>query len=119
MPIYVIQEHHASHLHWDLRLEHEGTLKSWALPKEPPKVHGIKRLAVAVKDHELGYEKFEGKIENGYGAGTVKIWDSGTYSADKFDKGHIIINIDGKKLKGIYYLIKFKGEGRNWLFFKK
>ncbi len=120
MPVYVIQEHHASHLHWDLRLEHEGVLKSWAIPKEPPGSAGIKRLAVAVEDHELGYEKFEGEIEKGsYGAGTVKIWDSGTYSAEKFDKDHIILDISGKKLKGIYYLVKFKGQDKNWLFFKK
>jgi DNA ligase D-like protein (predicted 3'-phosphoesterase) len=118
--IYVIQQHHASHLHWDLRLEHEGVLKSWAIPKEPPKAAGVKRLAVAVDDHELGYEKFVGEIAKGeYGAGKVEIWDSGTYIPEKFDKEHIILEINGKKLKGKYYLIKFKGQGKNWLFFKK
>lgn len=119
MPIYVIQKHHASHLHYDLRLEHEGVLKSWAVPKEPPKVPGIKRLAVAVEDHELGYEKFEGEIPKGsYGAGKVETWDSGHYESEKFDKDHIIINISGKKLRGRYLLVKLKGQEKNWLFFK-
>ena len=118
--IYVIQEHHASHLHYDLRLEHEGVLKSWAIPKEPPSKPGIKRLAIAVDDHEIGYEKFEGEIPKGsYGAGTVKIWDRGSYTAEKFDKDHVIIDIKGKKLKGVYYLVKLKGQEKNWLFFKK
>jgi DNA ligase D-like protein (predicted 3'-phosphoesterase) len=118
--IYVIQKHSASHLHWDLRLEKDGVLKSWALPKEPPKVSGIKRLAVAVEDHELGYEKFEGEIPEGeYGAGKVETWDSGTYTSDKFDSDHIILDIKGHKLKGTYYLVKFKGQEKNWLFFKK
>lgn len=118
--IYVIQKHHASHLHWDLRLEHDGVLKSWAVPKEPPVKKGIKRLAVAVEDHEIGYEKFEGEIpKDQYGAGKVEIWDSGTYSPLKFDKEHIEIDIKGKKLKGAYLLIKLKGQEKNWLFFKK
>lgn len=116
---YVIQKHSASHLHWDLRLEHDGVLKSWALPKEPPAKSGIKRLAVAVPDHELGYEKFEGEIPKGeYGAGKVETWDSGTYTSEKFDKDHIVIEIKGKKLKGKYYLVKFKDQEKNWLFFK-
>jgi len=117
--IYIIQKHHTSHLHYDLRLEHNGVLKSWAIPKEPPKVPGIKRLAVAVPDHELGYEKFEGEIPKGsYGAGKVELWDSGHYEAEKFDKDHIIVDISGKKLKGRYLLIKLKGQDKNWLFFK-
>jgi len=118
--IYVIQEHHASHLHYDLRLERDGVLKSWAIPKEPPSKPGIKRLAIAVDDHEIGYEKFEGEIPEGsYGAGTVKIWDTGSYTAEKFDKDHVIMEIKGKKLKGTYYLIKLNGQEKNWLFFKK
>lgn len=118
--IYVIQEHHASHLHYDLRLEHGGALKSWAIPKEPPSKPGIKRLAIAVDDHEIGYEKFEGEIPKGsYGAGTVKIWDIGSYTAEKFDKDHVIVNIKGKRLKGTYYLVRLKGQEKNWLFFKK
>jgi DNA ligase D-like protein (predicted 3'-phosphoesterase) len=122
--IYVIHKHAATHLHYDLRLEHEGVLKSFAVPKEPPLEKGIRRLAVAVEDHELGYEKFEGIIPEGqYGAGKVEIWDSGTYEPVKFSDPEIAIDIKGKKLKGIYHLIKlkptpkFKGE-KNWLFFK-
>lgn len=118
--IYVIQEHHASHLHYDLRLEHNGVLKSWALPKEPPSKPGIKRLAVAVEDHKIGYENFEGEIPKGsYGAGTVKIWDRGSYEAEKFDKDHIMLELNGKRLKGRFFLVKLKGQEKNWLFFKK
>lgn len=121
-PIFVVHEHHASHLHRDLRLEHEGVLKSWAVPKEPPLEAGIKRLAVAVEDHPLDYAKFEGTIPEGqYGAGKVIIWDSGTYMPDKFSDREIIIDFRGEKLKGKYVLIKtkFGGSDKNWLFFKK
>ena len=117
---YVIQKHHASHLHWDLRLEHDGVLKSWALPKEPPKTAGVKRLAVAVPDHEVGYEKFEGEIPAGeYGAGTVSIWDNGTYETKHWDSDKIEIAFHGKRLTGHYVLVKFKRAGKNeWLVFK-
>ncbi len=120
--IYVIHEHHASHLHWDLRLEFDGVLKSWAIPKEPPISKGIKRLAVQVPDHEKSYAKFEGEIPEGqYGAGKVKIWDKGTYELVEKDEKKIIINIDGKKLKGRYVLLNSKlgGKKENWLFFKE
>lgn len=117
---YVIHEHHASHLHWDLRLEHKGVLKSWAIPKEPSDDPKVKRLAIEVEDHELDYAKFEGTIPEGeYGAGKVEIWDSGTYEPVKFEKDSIEIDIHGKKLKGIYHLVRFKKTGpKNWLFFK-
>lgn len=117
---YVIQKHHASHLHWDLRLEHKGVLKSWAVPKEPSSDPKVKRLAVEVEDHKLGYEKFEGVIPEGeYGAGKVEIWDSGTYEPVKFEKDSIEVDIHGKKLKGPYHLVRFKNAGpKNWLFFK-
>jgi len=123
--IYVIHKHHASHLHYDLRLEKGGVLKSWAIPKEPPREKGIKRLAVSVEDHPLGYEKFKGEIPKGqYGAGKVEIWDKGHYLPKEEKPGAVIFDIMGKRLKGTYCLIKFKlktgkDKGKNWLFFKK
>jgi DNA ligase D-like protein (predicted 3'-phosphoesterase) len=120
--IYVIQKHNASHLHYDLRLEMDGVLKSWAVPKEPSSDPTVKRLAVAVEDHPLGYESFSGTIPEGeYGAGTVEIWDRGTYQLlEKSDKAYSL-EIIGKKFKGTFYLVKLKpGEDKkNWLFFKK
>lgn len=120
-PIYVIQKHDASHLHWDLRLEFNGVLKSWAVPKEPSKDPKTKRLAVETEDHPLEYATFEGTIPEGlYGAGKVKIWDKGTFEPLEHTKTKIIFNIKGKKLKGTYCLIKFTKTGpKNWLFFKK
>jgi len=116
---YVIQKHDASHLHYDLRLEMDGVLKSWAIPKQPPVEIGVKRLAVATEDHPVDYADFEGTIPEGqYGAGKVEIWDKGTYVLDERKEDEIIIRINGKKLKGRYCLIKFKGQEKNWLFFK-
>ncbi|MCK4557298.1 MAG: 3'-phosphoesterase [Candidatus Aminicenantes bacterium] len=120
--IYVIQRHHASHLHYDLRLEEEGVLKSWAIPKSPPEETGIRRLAVQTEDHPLGYEDFEGIIPEGeYGAGKVETWDSGDYFPLESDSAKRVIEIKGKKIKGRYALIKLKPKNpddKNWLFFK-
>jgi DNA ligase D-like protein (predicted 3'-phosphoesterase) len=117
--VYVVQKHHASHLHYDLRLEMDGTLKSWAVPKEPPSVAGIKRLAVQVEDHPLEYATFEGNIPEGeYGAGKVEIWDKGTYTMIDRKDDKLMVEIHGSKLDGMYVLLRFKG-GKNWLLFKK
>lgn len=117
--IYVIQKHDATHLHYDLRLEMDGTLKSWAVPKTPPTEPGVKRLAVQVEDHPLEYASFEGTIPEGeYGAGTVEIWDKGSYTLLERGDDKLAIDLHGEKLQGVYYLIRFK-ERKNWLFFKK
>jgi DNA ligase D-like protein (predicted 3'-phosphoesterase) len=117
--IYVIQKHAATHLHYDLRLEMDGTLKSWAIPKEPPIQLGAKRLAVQVEDHPISYATFQGTIPEGeYGAGTVEIWDKGTYELTDRKEDKLIVEINGEKLHGSYVLVRLKG-GKNWLFFKK
>ncbi len=120
--VYVIQRHKASHLHYDLRLEEEGVLKSWAIPKSPPEEAGIRRLAVQTEDHPLGYEDFEGIIPEGeYGAGKVETWDRGDYLPLEADPAKRVIEIKGKKLKGKHALIKLKPKNpddKNWLFFK-
>jgi DNA ligase D-like protein (predicted 3'-phosphoesterase) len=117
---FVVHEHHARRLHYDLRLEKEGVLKSWAVPKGPPEKSGDKRLAVQVEDHPLEYGKFEGTIPEGqYGAGTVKIWDKGQYESIVWGENKIEILMKGEKLEGRYVLIKFKKAGeKNWLIFK-
>ncbi len=117
--LYVVQKHRATHLHYDLRLEMNGVLKSWAVPKVPPTQAGTKRLAVEVEDHSLEYADFEGVIPKGeYGAGTVEIWDKGTHEILEKQPNKIAVDIHGERLKGIYLLIRFKND-RNWLFFKK
>jgi DNA ligase D-like protein (predicted 3'-phosphoesterase) len=118
-PIYVIQEHDATRLHWDLRFEINGTLKSSALPKGVPKGNE-KRLAVQVDDHPIEYAAFEGRIpEGGYGAGEVKIFDKGTFKLESYEEEKkIVVNILGNKLKGRYCLLHFKPNEKNWLFFK-
>ncbi|UCE57443.1 MAG: 3'-phosphoesterase [Candidatus Bathyarchaeota archaeon] len=118
--MYVIQKHQARRLHYDLRLEMDGVLKSWALPKTPPAEKGVKRLAVQVEDHPIAYAGFEGTIPEGqYGAGTVEIWDKGQYILkERRAQNKLVFEIMGKKLKGNYCLLRFKGE-KNWLFFKK
>ncbi len=117
--IYVIQKHAATHLHFDLRLEMDGVLKSWAIPKEPPTTLAVKRLAVQVEDHPVDYASFEGTIPEGeYGAGKVELWDKGTYKLIDRKEDKLIVEIDGAKLSGAYVLVRFKDK-KNWLFFKK
>ncbi|MDI6724094.1 MAG: DNA polymerase ligase N-terminal domain-containing protein [Methanobacterium sp.] len=128
-PKFVIQKHDASKLHYDLRLEVGNVLKSWAIPKGPSTDPGQKRLAVPTEDHPLDYINFEGIIPEGnYGAGTVIVWDTGTYRnlkekipMDKaVEEGHVDIWLEGEKLKGGYALIQTgKGNRKFWLFFKK
>jgi bifunctional non-homologous end joining protein LigD len=130
-----VQKHQARRLHYDLRLEAGGTLKSWAVPKGPPVSHEDKRLAIMVEDHPLDYLLFEGVIPKGnYGAGSVMVWDEGTYhvpgvaNRDKSErlvheglqKGHLRVVFHGKKLKGEYALVRMNGKQKNgWLFFNK
>jgi len=118
--IFVVQKHSATHLHYDLRLEMDGVLKSWAVPKEPPTGPGVKRLAIQVEDHPLSYADFEGVIPEGYyGAGKVEIWDRGTYTLKERTDDKVVFELRGERLRGTYYLIRFKGSDKNWLFFKK
>lgn len=128
--IFVVQEHHARRLHFDFRLELEGVLKSWAVPKTPSIKSGTKRLAIETEDHPLEYAKFEGSIPKGeYGAGEVIIWDKGTWETDddnpmeSLNRGHLKFKLNGKKLKGTYILIRTffdnseKGQ-KKWIFMK-
>jgi DNA ligase D-like protein (predicted ligase)/DNA ligase D-like protein (predicted 3'-phosphoesterase) len=113
---FVVQEHHARRLHHDLRLERDGVLKSWAVPKGLPEV-GEKRLAVETEDHPLEYRSFEGTIPKGqYGAGTVKIWDRGSYELKVWEKDKIEFTLIGEKVHGRYVLARFKKAGdKQWL----
>lgn len=118
--VYSIQKHSAKKLHYDLRLESNGVLKSWAIPKKPPEKQGEKRLAVQTEDHPLNYWNFEGIIPEGeYGAGKVEVWDSGKYEVIDKKENKLVIDIQGKKLNGQFVLVQLKGQEKNWLFFKK
>lgn len=122
MPYFVVHEHHAGHLHFDFRLEMDGVLKSWAVPKGPSMNPSDKRLAIRVEDHALDYGSFEGIIPGGqYGAGRVVIWDKGNYKllSGSAAEGRIEIRLDGEKLKGIFALVKMKGKDKEWLLIKK
>lgn len=132
-PKFVIQKHGASKLHYDFRLEVDSVLKSWAIPKGPSTDPGQKRLAVPTEDHPVDYIDFEGIIPEGnYGAGTVIVWDTGTYCnlnekngqevkiEESIEEGHVDIWLEGHKLKGGYALIRTgKGNRKFWLFLKK
>jgi len=119
LPIFVIQKHQARSLHYDFRLEMDGVLKSWAVPKEPSIEIGVKRLAVQVEDHDLDYAYFEGEIPEGeYGAGKVEVWDKGTYELLSRKENKLIFELYGEKLKGKYALVQFGKEKKNWLLFR-
>jgi len=119
MSRFVIQEHYARRHHYDLRLEKDGVLKSWAIPKSLP-LSGEKRLAIQVEDHPLDYIGFEGIIPQGeYGAGTVTIWDQGEYEPVEWGKDKILFVLHGNRLRGKYALIHLKKTSSNhWLFMK-
>jgi DNA ligase D-like protein (predicted 3'-phosphoesterase) len=116
---FVVQEHHASRLHWDFRLEMDGVLKSWAVPKTPPTKPGVRRLAVAVEDHDLDYIDFEGTIPEGeYGAGSVVIWDRGTYEIESRRPEKLVFELHGERMSGRYTMVHFTDKDENWLLFK-
>lgn len=121
MPAFVVHEHHATHLHFDFRLEINGVLVSWAVPKGPSMNPHDKRLAIHVEDHDLSYGSFEGVIpENHYGAGAVYIWDCGAYDlvGGTPQSGRIEFVLHGEKLKGLFVLVRMKGKDKEWLLIK-
>ena len=134
-PIFVIQKHDATNLHYDFRLEIDNTLKSWSVPKGPSTDPSVKRMAIPTEDHPLAYADFEGVIPQGeYGGGTVMIWDTGEIKSNKkdedgniisledsFNNGSIEVVLHGKKLKGGYNLVEMKGGKMkgNWLLMKQ
>jgi bifunctional non-homologous end joining protein LigD len=127
---FCVQKHLASHLHYDFRLEHDGVLLSWAVPKGPSLDPKDKRLAMHVEDHPIEYGEFEGVIPAGYGAGIVMLWDRGTWTPEVDDvdaalkKGDLKFTLDGYKLKGSWVLVRTKGpysgggDGKSWLLIK-
>jgi DNA ligase D-like protein (predicted 3'-phosphoesterase) len=131
-PLFVVQRHDASQLHFDVRLEVDGALVSWAVPKGPSLDPRDKRLAVRVEDHALDHATFEGRIGEGYGAGTVIVWDTGGYenvtekdgvlrdAADAIEAGHIKVVLHGTKLRGAFALTRTRmgGNEKNWILVK-
>jgi DNA ligase D-like protein (predicted 3'-phosphoesterase) len=129
---FVVQRHDASSLHFDVRLEIDGVLVSWAVPKGPSLNPSEKRLAHRTEDHPLEYADFEGRIDEGYGAGTVVVWDTGTYQnltehdgdevpiEEALDRGHAKVWLDGQKLRGAFALTRtrMRGDQRSWLLVK-
>jgi DNA ligase D-like protein (predicted 3'-phosphoesterase) len=127
MAMFVVQEHDATTLHWDFRLELDGVLKSWAVPKGPPTDPSEKRLAIEVADHAISWADFEGEIERGYGAGTVECWDRGEWEpitegdpGRALKDGHLSFRLDGRRLKGGYTLQRTRGGSKpQWLLLKR
>ena len=130
-PVFVIQKHDASNLHYDFRLEHDGVLLSWAVPKGPSLSPSNRRLAIMTEDHPLEYADFEGEIpEEEYGGGKVIVWDLGIYEnvtekdgeeytmEEAIENGYIMVNLEGEKLAGTFVLIK-TGDDDRWLLIKK
>lgn len=127
---FVVQKHAASHLHFDFRLELDGVMKSWAVPKGPSYDPGVRRLAMEVEDHPIEYNSFEGTIPQGeYGGGTVMLWDRGTYEAEAgggveslregYERGDLKFVLHGKRLRGGWVLVRMKRPGRpQWLLIK-
>lgn len=120
MSIFVVQEHHASRLHWDFRLEMGGVLKSWAIPKGVPEEFNVRRLAIPTEDHPIEYADFEGIIPEGsYGAGKVIIWDRGTFVLEEEKDNKLVFQLKGKRLIGKYAMVKIMLRGKeSWLLFK-
>jgi bifunctional non-homologous end joining protein LigD len=120
--IFVVQEHHATHLHYDFRLALDGVLKSWAVPKGVPEEPKVRKLAVQTEDHPLDYADFEGSIPKGeYGAGEVRIWDKGSFQLKEREPDKLVFALMGERLKGTYALVRFKGrekQTKNWLIMK-
>ncbi|MEA2374997.1 MAG: bifunctional non-ous end joining protein LigD, partial [Thermoleophilaceae bacterium] len=113
---FVVQEHHARRLHWDLRLEHDGVLASWAIPNGIPEDPKENRKAVHTEDHPLEYIDFEGEIPRGeYGAGTMKVWDSGTYECHKFRDDEVMVTFHGERLEGRYVLFRAGKDPKDWM----
>lgn len=127
MPRFVVHEHHATHLHWDFRLEHDGVLKSWAIPKGPSLNPADKRLAIQVEGHALTYADFSGTIPVGeYGAGEVLIWDHGNFEPsipmdEGLASGNLLFRLDGERPHGTFALVRFKRDksGWEWLLIKQ
>jgi bifunctional non-homologous end joining protein LigD len=121
MPRFVVQQHDATTLHWDLRLEYEGTLRSWAVPKGPSMDPAVKRLAIPVEDHSIAYGGFEGLVGMGGGSGAVILWDRGEYEPldGTPDDERFTFALHGEKLEGAFAMMRWSHHPRKWLLVKK